>query len=67
MGCCQTPPLQLLKKRFGAVALDAHFMAKLQLEYLRLKLPSAEEVMLECSERITKERMAEIDERQHAI
>jgi hypothetical protein len=71
MGCCdsrlpaQPPaPITVLRKRYGLLELNNHFLAKIQIEYLRTRRGEYEALMLEHSERILKERMAEIAKKQ---
>ena len=67
MGCCESrfyDPLMILRKRYGILELNNHFLAKIQLEYLKAQRTKTEALMLEQSSRICKERMIEIKKKQ---
>lgn len=54
----------ILRKRYGILELNNHFLAKIQLEYLKAQRTKTETLMLEQSSRICKERMIEIKKKQ---
>jgi hypothetical protein len=60
MGCCdsripQPPaPISILRKRYGILELNNHFLAKIQIQYLRTKRDEYEALMLDHSERVLK-------------
>lgn len=67
MGCCARSPVTAPRKQFEEREVNSHFIAILQIEYLRKRLPMTEESMLEHSQRIRRERIGEIEKKQQVM
>ena len=67
MGCCARSRLAAPGKQFEEREVNSHFIAVLQIEYLRKRLPATEDSMLEHSQRIRRERLAEIEKKRQVM
>lgn len=67
MGCCARSPLAAPGKQFEEREVNSHFIAVMQIEYLRKRLPDTEQNMLEHSQRIRRERLSEIEKKQQVM